>query len=400
MQTLVDTATGISHYVFNDGRTITISSTGTLVSPISEDKYEVIEELIIPSMTTSNTTKHKGVTEPADWVGNKYKFDGSNWTKNTDFKIVCPNKCRIEDGIVTLNDYDVKFKRYAVTIIGNKKIQNIKSKDIYDFYSNIRNTTNAKEGTLKIVHAYLRKMFNFAGDLEYINRRPMAKVTAPKSVGKKFVVWSPEEVNKFLDYSKEKNIWSYYVMAFTVMTGLRRAEVCGLKWEDINWDKKTIQLTRTVHDIVGQEYPVIQHGKTKGSMTTIPVPELAMDLLKDIKGFHLTVESKVDKTLIPNNEGWVFLNSYGKLINTGWITNSFRRNLQKLDLPTPMNLRGFRHLFATYLLQQNVHPKVVQELLRHSTIKLTMDSYSHVVDSIGREAVSSIDQVLNMGKAK
>ena len=301
---------------------------------------------------------------------------------------------------ITLNDYDVKFKRYAVTRIGNKKIQNIKSKDIYDFYSNIRNTTNAKEGTLKIVHAYLRKMFNFAVDLEYINRSPMAKVTAPKSVGKKFVVWSPEEVNKFLDYSKEKNIWSYYVMAFTVMTGLRRSEVCGLKWEDINWDKKTIQLTRTVHDIVGQEYPVIQHGKTKGSMTTIPVPELAMDLLKDIKGFHLTVESKVDKTLFPNNEGWVFLNSYGKLINTGWITNSFRRNLQKLDLPTPMNLRGFRHLFATYLLQQNVHPKVVQELLRHSTFKLTMDTYSHVVESIGREAVSSIDQVLNMGKAK
>ena len=106
MQTLVDTATGISHYVFNDGRTITISSTGTVVSPTSEDKYEIIEELIIPSMTTSNTTKHTGVTEPADWVGNKYKFDGSNWTKNTDFKIVCPNKCRIEDGIVTLNNYD------------------------------------------------------------------------------------------------------------------------------------------------------------------------------------------------------------------------------------------------------------------------------------------------------
>ena len=87
-------------------RTVTINNTGTVVSPTSSDKYEIIEELIIPSMTTSNTTKHTGVTEPADWVGNKYKFDGSNWTKNTDFKIVCPNKCRIEDGIVTLNDYD------------------------------------------------------------------------------------------------------------------------------------------------------------------------------------------------------------------------------------------------------------------------------------------------------
>ncbi len=65
-------------------------------------------------------------------------------------------------------------------------------------------------------------------------------------------------------------------------------------------------------------------------MTTIPVPNMAIDLLKDIQGFHLIVESTVDKTLFNNNEGWIFLNSYGKLINTGWITNSFRRNLNNL----------------------------------------------------------------------
>ena len=82
------------------------SSDDVLAFLASEDKYEIIEELIIPSMTTSNTTKHTGVTEPADWVGNKYKFDGSDWTKNTDFKIVCTNKCRTEDSIVTLNNYN------------------------------------------------------------------------------------------------------------------------------------------------------------------------------------------------------------------------------------------------------------------------------------------------------
>ena len=106
MQTLVDKSTAISYYVFNDDRTVTINNTGTVVSPTSSDKYEGIEELLMPTMTTDNTTKHTGVTEPTDWIGNKYKFDGSDWTKNTDFKIVCPNKCRIEDSIVTLNNYD------------------------------------------------------------------------------------------------------------------------------------------------------------------------------------------------------------------------------------------------------------------------------------------------------
>ena len=76
MQTLVDTATGISHYVFNDGRTVTVSNTGTVVSATSEDKYKNIEEL-----------------------------DGTNWTNNTDFKIICSNKCRT-DNKITVNDYD------------------------------------------------------------------------------------------------------------------------------------------------------------------------------------------------------------------------------------------------------------------------------------------------------
>ena len=82
-----------------------------------------------------------------------------------------------------------------------------------------------------------------------------------------------------------------------------------------------------MHDIASHKYLVIQHAKTKGYLTTIPVPNMEINLLKDIQGFHLIVESTVDKTLFNNNEGCIFLNSYGKLINTGWITNSFRRNL-------------------------------------------------------------------------
>ena len=295
---------------------------------------------------------------------------------------------------MTINDYDVKFKRYVVTRLGKQKLQKIKAVDIYDFYSNVRNTTKAKEGTLKIVHSYINKIFNFAVDLEYIDRSPMAKVKKPKSTKKKFVTWTPEQVEEFLNYSKAKNIWSYYPMALTVMTGLRRSEVVGLKWEDIDFENKRINLTRTVHEISGKQYPVIQYGKTRKSMTTIPVPEIALDLLKDIQGFHLSITSQVGKDKFNNKEGWVFLNSYGKLISSGWVTNSFRRNLEKIDLPKPMNLKGFRHLFATFLLQKNAHPKLVQELLRHTTFKLTMDTYSHVIESMGREAVSLIDEVL------
>tara|TARA_Y100001936_G_scaffold205119_1_gene208934 strand:+ start:884 stop:1123 length:240 start_codon:yes stop_codon:yes gene_type:complete len=67
------------------------------------------------------------------------------------------------------------------------------------------------------------------------------------------------------------------------------------------------------------------------------------------------------------------------------------------ELPRPMHLRGFRHLFATYLLLKKVHPKVVQEHLRHSSYDQTFNTYSHVIDNVGREAVELIDELNILG---
>jgi len=297
---------------------------------------------------------------------------------------------------VTLHDYDGVFKRYVASRIGKLKIQKIKAQDIYKFYENVRKTTKAKEGTLKIVHAYLRKCFNFAVDLDVISKNPMAKIPTPKSDPTKFVVWSAEEVKTFLDFSKDKNIWTYYPMAFTIMTGLRRSEVLGLKWEDIDLERGVIKLTRTVHEISGQQFPVIQSGKTARSMATIPVPTIALNLLKDIKAHQIITVSDVGNDLFNNKDGWIFVLDDGSLIKPNWLTTSFRRNLNLIpNLPKPMNVKGFRHMFATFLLQKNAHPKLVQELLRHSTYKLTMDTYSHVVESMGRETVSLMDDVFS-----
>jgi len=297
---------------------------------------------------------------------------------------------------VTLHDYESVFKRYVETRIGKKQIQKIRPRDIYKFYEDVRKTTNAKEGTLKIVHAYLRKCFNFAVDLDVISKNPMAKIPSPKSDPSKFVVWSAEEVQTFLDFSKAKNIWTYYPMAFTIMTGLRRSEVLGLKWVDIDFERGVIKLTRTVHELVGQEFPVIQSGKTDRSMTTIPIPEVALNLLKDIKAHQVITVSDVGKDLFNNKDGWIFVLDNGSLIKPNWLTTRFRRNLNLIpSLPKPMNIKGFRHMFATFLLQKNAHPKLVQELMRHSTFKLTMDTYSHVVESMGKETVSLMNEVFS-----
>jgi len=314
---------------------------------------------------------------------------------NEFFKIFKADYLTPNVSAVTLHDYIDVYNRYTLSSnMGRKNIQSITPRDIYNLYTHIRTTSNAKEGTLKIVHAYLRKMFNFAVDLNVIQKNPMAKIPAPKSVAGKFTVWTAEQCDEFLTYAKSKNTWTYFAFAMTLFTGLRRSEVVGLQWKDVDFDRGVIKLERTVHEIQGKTFPVIQHGKTAKAMTTIPVPQVALDLLRVIKGTHITLTAEYDSEVFGNKAGWIFLDSHGKLLKPNWATHSFKRTLNDMPhLPKPMNLKGFRHMFATFLLQQNAHPKLVQELMRHSTYKLTMDTYSHVVESMGRDAVSLLDDV-------
>ena len=105
MKTITEKSTNISLNVYNDDRTITIGTEYTVANATSSDKYEPIEELRYLGITSATHTLHTGVTEPDDWCSDKYKFDGSSWTKNTDYKIPC-KKCNINTGLLTLNVYD------------------------------------------------------------------------------------------------------------------------------------------------------------------------------------------------------------------------------------------------------------------------------------------------------
>jgi len=104
MKTITENGTNISIHTYNDDRTITIGSASTTAGATASDKYESIEEQLYLGITTGTHTLHTGVTEPSDWFPDKYKFDGSSWTKNMDFKIPCEH-CNIA-GKLTLNAYD------------------------------------------------------------------------------------------------------------------------------------------------------------------------------------------------------------------------------------------------------------------------------------------------------
>ena len=106
MKTITENGTNISIFTYNDDRTVTIGSASTTAGATASDKYESIEEQLYFGVTSGTHTLRTGVTEPSDWFPSKYKFDGSSWTKNAAFKIVCEKTCMFPNELLTLNAYD------------------------------------------------------------------------------------------------------------------------------------------------------------------------------------------------------------------------------------------------------------------------------------------------------
>jgi len=256
-------------------------------------------------------------------------------------------------------------------------------------------TKNLKGATMKILHAYLRKMLNFAVSMDYIQINPMnLKVPTPKADKESFNVWPIEKTMSFLEVAKEEYKLYYFAFAFTLFTGLRRSEMLGVQWKDVNFNEGSIQLTRTVNmSHKGMPYPVINHGKTDIAMSKIHLSNIALDLLKEIQGTQILHKSK-SEGVYANPNGWVFTNELGSLLNADYVSLIFNKTLRKLGWSIKeMSLKGFRHLFATHLVSNNVNMKIVQSLLRHSTYNLTANTYSHITGDLQKEAVKEIDNI-------
>lgn len=185
-------------------------------------------------------------------------------------------------------------------------------------------------------------------------------------------------------------------------TGLRRSEILGLKWDDIDFKKGTLTVRRTLVRVKGGYK--FGEPKTKKSRRTIPLPEQVTLELKIWKKnqakekmawnvLHKDVE--LEQRPKYNAMNLVFCNEIGEPTNPEFISRSFKRDLKMANLPE-IRFHDLRHGHATMLLELGEDIKVISDRLGHSTITLTADTYSHVREKMQREASNKLDQVLKL----
>ena len=243
--------------------------------------------------------------------------------------------------------------------------------------------------TVQYIHTTLRKALKEAVQDGLIPRNAADAVKAPRPTKKEINPLTPEEARALLEAVRGDRFEALYVLA--IHCGLREGELLGLKWADLNLEAGTLSVRRTLSETreVGRIFEPPKNGKGR----SIKLTPGAIEALRGHLGRQLKEIERAGDCY--KDQGLAFPSQKGTTMSAKNLTaRSFKPLLAKADLPRSVRLHDLRHTCATLLLGKGVHPKIVQELLGHATIAITLDTYSHVLPNMQSEAVKAIEEVL------
>lgn len=284
--------------------------------------------------------------------------------------------------------------------IGKLPINKLTATLIQNFYNNKASAgSNRGEGlsasTIKHLHILISGALEDAVRKSMINKNPAKLTILPKKRKQEIIPLTEKEVGRFLTEAKNDRLYALYVLE--IFTGLRRGEILALQWSDIDFKQKRIKVTKTLSLIKANEEDMQETGKknklvltppkTEKSIRTIPIQDNVIKILKEHR--KLQGLEKMRYADIYNDLNMVFAKEDGNFIYARDFLRQYQNILKKAGIEKK-RFHDLRHTFATILINENENPRVIQELLGHSTITTTMDVYSHVLESTKKKSVEKI----------
>jgi integrase len=242
--------------------------------------------------------------------------------------------------------------------------------------------------TVLHVHRVLSEALKHAVRWGVLARNPADATTPPRAEQEQLEMWDEPTINLFLEAVMGHRFQDFYLLA--LLTGMRRSELCGLKWENVDLAAGRLSVVRTLQRIAGKGL-VEGQPKTQKSRRSIALSPETVNLLHAIRGKQLA--QQLEAGPIWQNTGYVLTQVDGRPMNPIKVTQEFTTIVRKAGLPH-LPLHGLRHAHATLMLTNGENPKVVSERLGHSNIAITMDIYSHVLPGLQEQAVLRLDQRL------
>lgn len=299
------------------------------------------------------------------------------------------NVCKIKVRPSSHQTYRGYIDHHIAPNIGSIPLEKLTTMDLQKLYRKLMNTgrverIESKEQpkglsakTVRNINQVISSAMDFAVAQKIILENPCKAVALPKIEHKEMQTIPAEQLQAFLQEAKATGVYEMYYIELA--TGLRRGELLGLKWQDIDWKNGIIKVRRQVARVNGEivEAPL----KTKNSYRTVSISPQAIEVLREQKR----------KT----NDTYVFPSPNGGPISPDSVNNMLKRVLERAGIPK-VRFHDLRHTFATLALQNGVDIKTVSGMLGHFSAGFTLDTYAHVTTSAQKEAAQTMENILSM----
>jgi integrase len=294
----------------------------------------------------------------------------------------------------TADGYSDIVKAHIIPELGQFPLTALQPSHIQAYYSRMLGSgrRDGKGGlsaqTVKHHHRVLYEALKHAVKHGVLIRNVVEAVDPPRPQNREMSTLEPDDVHSLLNAARGT---PHYTLFYTaVYTGLRRSELLGLRWRDVDLDLSTLSVVQTLHHISKKGY-TFREPKTRRSRRLVDLsPSLAV-LLREHRANQELERELLGRQLM--SDDLVFSYSDGTPLPPNSVTKAFHKLVQSLGL-SGIRLHDLRHTHATLMLRQGVHPKVVSERLGHSSVAITLDTYSHVLPGIQAAAARRFDEGL------
>ncbi|GAA2482440.1 site-specific integrase [Streptomyces gobitricini] len=284
----------------------------------------------------------------------------------------------------TYDKYEAHVRLYLVPMIGSKRLESLSAADVRRFLVQLENKTTA--ATAKESHRVLRTALTAACREELVTRNVASLVEPPRAKSRELSPWSLDETLEFLAAARKDPLYAAFVLAIAM--GLRRGEIVGLRWQDVDLDKRVLYVRQQTQRRRGVLYDDDPKGRRRRAL---PLPAMCIAPLRWHRMRQAAAKLRAGE---PWDEGgYVLATRNGRPVEPRNVYRSFTRVAKAAGLRV-IRLHDARHGCATLLTAAGVAPRVVMEILGHSQISITMDVYTHVVQDTQREAISHMDRLL------
>lgn len=241
--------------------------------------------------------------------------------------------------------------------------------------------------SIKDLHGILHVALQYAVKKKRLPKNVADDADLPRIERYQSQVLDREQARRLLEVAKGSRLETLLVVALA--TGMRRGELLALRWSDVHFETMSLHVQRTVYRVKGVGY-VESEPKTNRSRRSIMLPQFVITALRQHHAQQLAMRLQAESLWV--NRDLVFCNMVGDFLYPDNVSVDFKKLIEKASLPH-MRFHDLRHSAATILLAMGVHPKIVQELLGHTQISMTMDIYSHMLPSMQREAMDGLDNL-------